>query len=136
METTSVPPLSEAFTTVLKTERESFNARFAERRFAGSRIDGGAFLDHLANVVDPIVRTVAERFPDRARVAIQQLYDLSLNLFAASLLGPTARMPQVDAVWRRLLPVLGGFVAREPARLAGSLSNAAYNIAVQAETRT
>jgi hypothetical protein len=85
--------------------------------------------------VDPIIRAVAERFPERARVAVQQLYEVSLDLFTASLLGPTARIPHVDALWRRLLPALGEFLARDPARLAGCLSNAASNIASQAEAR-
>src|SRR5262245_11911992 len=107
MPTSSPPGLSEALTTVLKTDRESFNARFAERRRAGCQIDTVAFLEHLATVVDPIVQEVARHFFERARAAVGELYDLSLELFAASLLGPRARIVPVDAVWRRLLPSIG-----------------------------
>ena len=127
--------LSEPFAAALKSDRESFNARFAERRLAGSQIDGGAFLDHLQTVVDPIVQAVAARFPERTRAAVGQLYDLSLDLFTAALLGPRTRSPHVDAVWRRLLPALGVFLARDPARIAGSLSNAAWNLGQQPDVK-
>src|SRR5262249_27250015 len=69
------------------------------------------------------------------RAAVEELYDLSLELISASLLGPRARMPQVVAVWQRLLPSVGHFLARDPGRVAGCLSNAAWNMAQQPETR-
>src|SRR5258708_8287582 len=131
----SSPLLSEPFAAALKADRETFNARFGARRMAGSAIDASAFLEHLATVVDPIVQDVARRFPERTRATVDQLYDLSLDLFGASLLGLQARMPEVDTVWRRLFPSLGQFLARDPARVAGSLSNAAWNLAQQPEAR-
>jgi hypothetical protein len=135
METTLPLSLSEPFAAALKARRESLNARFAERRKAGGPIDAPAFLEHLAAVVDPIVQAVDREFPERTRAAVEQLYDLSLELFTLSLLGPRARLPQVDAVWRRLLPSFGRFLARDPARVAGCLSNAAWNLVQQAGTR-
>jgi hypothetical protein len=135
METTS-PALSEPFAATLKAGRESFNARFAERRRGGSSIDAAAFLEHLANVVDPIVDAIARHFSERTRAAVDELYDLSLELFSASLLGPRARMPEVGDVWQRLLPSVARLLARDPARVAGALSNAAWNLAQQPETRT
>jgi len=127
--------LSEPFVEALKADREGLNARFAERRLAGCQIDAGAFLEHLASVVDPIVHGVAAAFPERTRVAVRELYELSLDLHSASLLGPRAKMPDVESLWRRLLPSLGRLLARDPARLAASLSNAAYNLAQQPDAR-
>jgi len=135
MNTTSSPVLSEPFVVALKADREGLNARFTERRLAGRQVDAGTFLEHLASVVDPIVRGVAAAFPERTRVAVRELYELSLDLFGASLLGSRAKLPQVDALWRKLLPSLGKLLAREPARLAASLSNAAYNLAQQPDAR-
>ncbi len=120
-----------AFIEALKSDRQALNARFAERRLAGAKIDANAFLHHLAKVVEPIVCEIAAVFPERARVAVGQLYDVSLELFASGLLGPAARILEVEMVWRHLLPSIPKALARDPARLAGMLSNAAVNVASQ-----
>jgi hypothetical protein len=124
-----------AFIETLKTDRQALNARFAERRLAGCQIEADAFLHHLATAVAPIVCEIAAVFPERARIAVQELYDVSLDLFATSLLGPTARIPEVEMIWRRLLPSIPRLLARQPGQLAGQLSNAIVNIASQSFTQ-
>jgi hypothetical protein len=124
-----------AFIEALKADRQALNGRFVERRVAGCQIDAEAFLHHLATVVAPIVCEIASVFPERARLAVGQLYDVSLELFGASLLGPAARIPEVEALWRRLLPSIPKALARDPARLVGKLSNAVVNVASQSGTR-
>lgn len=127
--------ISDILTKTLKTDRESFNARFAERRLAGYRIDGNEFLDHIATSIDPIVCAVADALPERVRATLDGLYDVSLDLFAVSLLGDGSKCLEVKELWDRVLPAASLPLARDPARVAASLSNAVYNLAMQDDTR-
>src|SRR4051794_1683497 len=118
-------PMAEA----LARNRESLNARFAAAQMGGSRIDQAAFMEHLADVVEPIVRAVAAEFAEKVDAVTLALYDLSLELFGATLLGPENTCPPISVVWRTLLPRVPRLLAREPGRVAGSLSNAVHNLA-------
>lgn len=118
-------PLAEA----LARHREALNARFAAAQMGGARIDSAAFMEHLAEVVEPIVRAVAGEFAEKVDSVTLALYDLSLELFGATLLGPENTCPPILVVWRTLLPRVPRFLAREPGRVAGSLSNAVHNLA-------
>jgi hypothetical protein len=128
--TTISGPLADA----LKRGRESFNARFAVARKAG-KVDGDALLAHLAENVDPIVRAVHGEFAEKVDSVTLELYDLSLALFASSLLGPGAKSPAVADAWRTLLPRAAKLLAREPSRVAGSVTNAVHNLAANAATQ-
>jgi hypothetical protein len=119
----------------LERNRATLNARFAAAQAGGGRIDPGAFMEHLGEVVEPIVRAVAAEFAEKVDPTTLALYDLSLELFAATLLGPESACPPIGTVWRKLLPRLPRLLAREPGRLAGSLTNAVYNLASTAGTR-
>jgi hypothetical protein len=124
-------PLGQA----LEARREEFNARFELRRRAGARIDAAAFLRHLAEVVDPVVRRVHQRFAERLTMVVDVLYDVSLALFAQSLLGPGARSAHVLKAWKDVLPAAPALVARDPLRAAGGVSNAAVQLVSQNGTR-
>jgi hypothetical protein len=120
----------------LARNREALNARFAAAQMGGSRIDQAAFMEHLAEVVEPIVRAVAAEFAEKVDPVTLALYDLSLELFEAILLGPQNTCPAISLVWRKLLPRLPCLLAREPGRIAGSLSNAVHNLAATPGART
>src|SRR5579871_6684230 len=117
-------PLAEA----LKRGRQIFNAKFAAANSADRPIDAADFQRHLALTLDPIVRTVAANFAERTDAVVEALYDLSLDLFRHSLLGPNAMYPAVPEAWRNLLPRIPRLLGREPARVAGSVTNAIYNL--------
>jgi hypothetical protein len=125
-------PMAEA----LERNRATLNARFAAAQAGGGRIDPAAFLEHLGDVVEPIVRAVAAEFAEKVDPITLALYDLSLELFAATLLGPESSCPPIAVVWQKLLARVPRLLAREPGRLAGSLTNAVYNLASTAGTRT
>jgi hypothetical protein len=124
-----------AFVRALEEQRDALNARFALRMRGGSRIDGGAFLRHLQQAVAPLVGQVHALLPERTAGALAALYDVSLDLFAASLLGPEAKMPWVGRVWSDLLPAAPSLIARDAQQVAGCLSNAAFQIAGQRGAR-
>jgi hypothetical protein len=117
-------PLAEA----LKRGRSSFNAKFLAGSKADAPIERQAFQHHLAVTLDPIVRSVAAEFAERTDAVAVALFDLSLDLFAKSLLGPAAKYPAIDSAWRLLLPRMPRLMAREPAQVAGAVTNALYNL--------
>jgi hypothetical protein len=130
-----VAELPAAFIEALEAERDAFNVRFALRVRAGSRLDGGAFLRHLQQHVAPLIGQIAAIVPERAKSALAALYDVSLDLFAASLLGPDSKMPWIERVWSDLLPPAAELIARQPQHVAASLCNAVFQIASQRGTR-
>ena len=127
--------LPAAIAAVLEAERDALNARFALRQRGGARIDGRAFLAHLQEAVAPLAEQIHAILPERTRNAVLTLYDVSLDVFAASLLGPEAKTPLIGRVWTDLLPLVVKLVAREPQQVAGCLCNAAFQIAGQQGTQ-
>lgn len=123
------------FVETIRDQRETLNRRFLARRLAGVQLDGDTLLEHLRVTVEPIVRAVHAVFPERVRGVVAPLFDASLDLMAASLLGPQAKSPHVDRVWREVLPAAARLLARDPLRVAGCLSNAAAFLAAQRGTR-
>jgi hypothetical protein len=120
---------------LLAAQREALNERFAARRRAGAKIDPAVFQTHLRVTVGPLLEAVHTRFPERATAVLTALYDASLDLFTASLLGPETKLPAVRQVWSELLPSAIALLAREPVSLAGCLCNATFQVAQQRGTR-
>lgn len=112
----------------LKRHRETCNARFDMAQRSGARIDRVAFLTHLSSVVDPIIRAVASQFSEKVDIATTELYELSLELFAENLLGKETREPAIQEAWQTLLPAVPRLLARDPRRVAASVTNAVHQI--------
>ena len=129
------PPLLPAYAQALKDNRVSFNARFAEARRTQPRLDSREFLDTLGTTVAAVVAAVAQARPDRAAGVVSVLYDLALDLHAREFIGPHSRYPFVSLGWRDLLPVLGTPLAESPRAVAGSITNALYNLSVEPAAR-
>jgi hypothetical protein len=123
------------FAEALRADRESLNRRFSLRQRGGSRIDEAAFQEHLRTTVNDLVGRVASVQPERVRAVAGALFDVSLDLFAASLLGHETKHPFVSAAWREILPSATRLLARDPARIAGCLSNAVDYVAMQPGSR-
>ena len=119
----------------IEARRDRLNVKYAAARKGGSGIDGEAFLGHLAGAIGPTVDAVAAVIPERAGATLEELYDVSLELFSAGVLGASAKYPVVADVWARLLPAVPGLVMRDPRRVSASLSNAAFNLARTAGAR-
>lgn len=124
-----------ALAAVLGEDRESLNQRFRQRQGAGAKIDGSSFQRHLRTSVNELVGAVAAARPERIRAVVNALFDVSLDLFAAGLLGPEARHPHVAAAWQDALPQAVDLLARDPVRVAGCVSNAADHLAAHASGR-
>lgn len=129
---TDLPP---AVASLLTDQRDALNERFAARRRGGARIEPSAFLAHLREAISPLVAEVHAKLPERAPAVLSALYDASLDLFAASLLGAETKLPAVQRVWAELLPAAVTLLAREPVSLVGCLCNAVFQVAQQRGTR-
>lgn len=129
--TMAAGPMADA----LKRHRESFNTRFAMALRGGARIDIAAFQLHLATTVDSIVRQVANQFAEKVDATTQTLFDLSLELFSEKLLGPDSSEPAIPDAWRILLPQIPRLVARDPRRVAASVTNAVHQMGHQSGPR-
>lgn len=121
--------LPAALVAVLESEREALNTRFHVRQRSGSQIDAVAFLEHVRASIVPLAAQVHAAFPERTRPALMELYDVSLDLFAESLLGAEAKIPWVSRVWTELLPLTAKLLARSPRQVSGLLCNAVHHIA-------
>ncbi|CAN5238934.1 hypothetical protein BH11PLA2_BH11PLA2_09660 [soil metagenome] len=121
--------LHPAFAEILRMDREALNARFALRLRAGARIDADAFQRHLRTVVNDLIAGVAVTYAERVRPVAHALYDVSLELFACGLLGPTARNTHTLDAWRMVLPQATSLLTRDSVLLLGCLSNAVNHIA-------
>lgn len=124
----TVAALSGPMADAMKRNRESFNAKFALARRGGARIDSQSFLAFLAAVVDPIISQVSRHFAEKVDSSTAALYELSLELFAQSLLGPLAHEPAIADAWKTLLPAVPRLLARDPRRVAASITNAVHQI--------
>jgi hypothetical protein len=120
---------------LLDGQRDALNDRFAARRRGGAKIEPPAFLAHVREAVAPLLTEVEARFPERAAAVLIALYDASLDLFAAALLGPETKLPAMHRVWTELLPNAVTLLAREPVSLVGCLCNAVFQVAQQRGTR-
>jgi hypothetical protein len=128
-------PIHPALADALRADREALNRRFALRQSSGAEFDATAFQEHLRTTVNELVGRVAALQPERVRAVVNDLFDVSLDLFAAGLLGPKSRHPHVSAAWRGVLPQTARLLAREPARVAGLLSNAVDHLAAHTSAR-
>lgn len=124
-----------ALAEVLRSDRDSLNQRFAMRRRAGAKIDQTAFEEHLRTTVNRLICGVAQVLPERVRAVVGALFDVSLDLFAAGLLGPETKHPYVVRAWHEVLPQTTILLARDPARIAGCLSNAVDHLAAHTSAR-
>ncbi|MGC3999533.1 MAG: hypothetical protein QM767_19660 [Anaeromyxobacter sp.] len=112
----------------LAAGRERFNARVTAARRGGLRLDPAALLAHLEDGVAPAVAAVAAEAPGRVQAVTEALFDLSLPLVAADLLGPAARGPLLPQAWRELLPRLARPLADAPGRVAAAVTNALLHL--------
>ncbi len=124
-----------ALVEVLRADRETLNQRFTLRQRAGTRIDEEAFRVHLRTTVNELVNGVANVQPERVRAVVHSLFDVSLDLFAAGLLGPIPKHPHVRAAWQEVLPSAIRLLARDPTRIPGCLSNAVDHLAAHSSAR-
>jgi hypothetical protein len=119
----------------LSRGRDRFNSRVAEARRQGARVDSAALAAHLSEAVAPIVAAVEKVVPARVDAVAQALFDLSIDLVGRDVLGPSTRHPRAAEAWKELFPKLAARLADDPARIAGALTNAAFNLGAEPGAR-
>jgi MoxR-like ATPase len=120
--------VSEAEVRARLVKIERVLGEWSKGRYARPKLDAAAFVDLLVNLVAPLVNTVHAVAPGRVSEAGEALYAVALELLGQDVLGPNARYPHIVEGWRVLLPGLARFVAEAPRVMAGSVTNALYNL--------
>jgi hypothetical protein len=82
----------------------------------------------MRDTLDPVAERVAAHDPDAVAAVVEALYDQALPLVAKHWLGREARDPVLAAGYRTLLVALAPALARDPARLSGSVLNALHQL--------
>jgi len=121
-------PISPIVAAALERNREKLNARFARARRGGAGLDGEAFLTHVRETIAPIVESAGRVAPQSVDFVLEGLFELSIELFAAGLIGPGRKSAMIAELWRRVLPPAGRALDRGARLVAASLSNAAFHI--------
>lgn len=116
------------FTQALLTQRERYNAKFAEARHFRPTLDADAFGAVLREQCAPIANAVAQVRPDGVPIVTDALYDIALDLTAQGLLGRSARYGLINVAWATALPHMAAQIANAPQQAISAITNGLYNL--------
>jgi hypothetical protein len=122
------PPLAD----FLRSHRAACNARFAAARRLWPRLDAGDFSLFLRDQLSPLAQSLDGL---ESYAALNQAYDLGLQLVAEKLAGPSAASTDINALWVNVFPKIAPLIAKAPRRILGSLSNAVHHLSSTPDTR-
>lgn len=115
-----------ALARALDAGRARYNALYAQAKHTTPALDAGAFGEFLLRRVGPVAEAVDRVQPDAGGAVTDVLYEIALELVRKDLPG---RSPALGETWSRVLAGLAGPLAAAPRVLAGSITNALYNLA-------
>lgn len=118
-------PLAEA----LEARRPEFNARFRLAAQRYPQLDGQELLRFIADAVDPLAQSVHALRPDAVGDVVSVAYDCALQLVGQRLSLDAGRYGAIPEMWRDVLPSAAAAIAKQPARVIASLTNAAHQLA-------
>lgn len=119
------PPPSTPFHAALAARRDYFNALF---RREGRTVDPDAFMEHLSDVVAPLVNGSAGADAELSRELSTALFRLSLRAHRQGLLGDEGKSSALELALRRTLPALLPSFPERPSDLALAICNAALRL--------
>jgi hypothetical protein len=111
-------PLAEA----LARGRDVYNARAVAAKLSPEG-DGPAVTATLRGL-EGVVRAAHARDPAVVDTVVSALFDAALELVPTGVLGPGARVPEVDAAWRGLLEACPRMLCADPRRVVAATLNA------------
>jgi len=119
----------------LDAGRDRFNIAFLQARYVRPQLNAEAFSDHLCTVVAPVVESVAAASPQAVPAVVDVLYDVSLELVGARLVGPTSLHPLIAEGWKRLLPRVIPHLVAQPRPLVAGVTNALHYLSTTPRAR-
>ena len=115
----------------LEIQRDRLNALYRSRVKLGAKIDPHVFSEHVRTRIGNSIAAIEKVLPEKSRLATVELYEVSLELFAAGHFGEGTRNPLLSTLWDWLMPKIATQLARDPRQVAGCLSNAMIQIELQ-----
>jgi hypothetical protein len=126
-------PITGPLADALARGRDAYNARVAAAKVSPA-IDGQAVLATLRGL-DPVVRAVHARDPAVVDTVVSALFDAILEVVPKGILGPGARVPELESAWRVLLSASSRMLCAEPRRVVAATLNALTRLARVRGTR-
>jgi len=120
--------ISAALASSLAAGRSRLNARVAETRRRHPGFDTDAFATFVGGTVDGLVQAAEAVAPERVHALAMTACDLALELVAQHLVGPAARQPWLDRLWREVVPRHARLLADQPQAVLGALGNAVIQL--------
>jgi len=120
--------LSAGFATLLKERRSSYNAQVAAARSRMPAFDTAAFSGFVRDTVDPLFEALVAVAPDNPARAADALFAMAVDLAEHGWIGPAARSPVVERLWRDAAPAIAATIAADPRETLGALTNAAIKL--------
>ena len=127
--------LSDEFAGALRDRRTDFNERFERARHQYPNLEGDDVLSFLRDCVNDVVTEVARAAATAVAPLVSSAYDAALTLCGQKLVGPSGRFPVIEEGWKRVLPAAATLVARDPAQMIPSVSNALHRLATNPGSR-
>ncbi len=127
--------MNEVFVHALKENRDKLNTKFAYARHTYPKLDGDLALEHLRQMVAPVIDAVSRISISRAETVLVTLYELSLELLGKGMIGEKTRYPAMVKGWNQIFTQAAKLLAQEPLLFAGSVLNALYNLSISQGTR-
>jgi hypothetical protein len=116
----------------LENQRELLNGHFRRYKHLYPSIQSEDFGLLVRELLAPIVDGLPE---EKQGAVVEPLYLLLLELLGKKLVGPAAVQPWVQRAWAELFPVAARHLTVDSGRRAVALSNAAYNLGIEADAR-
>ncbi len=127
--------MNHAFVEAIRNNREKLNTKFAYARHAYPQLSGDVFLEHLKNLVEPLVDTVSRLDANQVEEIVITFYDFLLDLMGKGLLGTETRYPALLKGWTHLFGGLPHLLIQDAPLFVGSITNALYNLSINQGTR-
>ncbi|WP_353566319.1 hypothetical protein [Haloferula sargassicola] len=112
----------------MQTRRDACNARFKVARRRWPRLDADDFSRFLIAQVSPLALALQHLPSGQAVGALDDAYELGLQLVAEKLAGPAAATPAINSLWTGVFPELSPLIATAPRRIMAALCNAAHQL--------
>jgi len=116
------------FSQTLLTQRERYNAKFAEARHFRPTLDADTFSAVLREQCAPIANAVAQVHPNAVPAVTDALYEIALDLTAQGLLGHSARYTLINEAWATVLPHMAAPIANAPQQALSAITNGLYHL--------
>lgn len=109
---------------ILEERRDYINQKVRNFLLHQKTLDPGDFVKHISDYCSPLSAQIEATQPERFRLSMLELIDISLDLFRLSKLVPQTGSAPMRRLWGELFPRIADPIARSPKMVLGQFCNA------------